>query len=197
MTSVNLLHVSESKYHPQGVLWNEGIQVQHANLDITSTSRPKPQYTHRYGIFLIGKITIPKYIKLTGLRLRLCDVDTMWNWAASSTSSQQFIFCTQYACQRLSWCLCSEEISSRWSVWGLSCRAMYSWLYIDCICNVILFNSIREMRSGTNSDNVKYVSIAVGANYTDPSRFKCTAICLHPNFQLNETGGKICIFLFL
>ena len=52
--------------------------------------------------------------------------------------------------------LCSEEILSRWSVWSISCWAVYSRLYFDCNCNVILFNYVIEMRSGTNSGNVKY-----------------------------------------
>jgi len=32
MTSMKCLHVSELECHPQGVYWNKGIQVQHAQL---------------------------------------------------------------------------------------------------------------------------------------------------------------------
>jgi hypothetical protein len=97
---VNLLHVSTSGCHLQGIFPIKGIQTQDANV---GTHRP-------IGMFTI-RIVILKYIKLLCIKLQFCYTKTVD--IRCSTVPYLFTLCMQHVHKQLSRCLWPEETSSR------------------------------------------------------------------------------------
>jgi hypothetical protein len=107
-------------------------QVQHTKLGIVS-------YLLEWLKYYNSKLH--KVDKLEIIKLQCCSITTMWYWAASSTGLQPFVFCLQYAYERLSRSVWSEDITSRWIVWSVSCRTVSYEFVLEaahCRCRMVL-----------------------------------------------------------
>ena len=110
-----LLHVLVPGCHLWGVFCSNVIQVQQTKLGIVLHLLEGWKYYHS---------KLHKVEKYKIMKLQFCDIKIMWYWASSCAGSQPFIFCMQYTYEHLSWSVWSEDITSRWSVWSLSCWAV-------------------------------------------------------------------------